>query len=117
MSIVVRREGLLTTIQDLGRTGYRKYGVPVGGAMDRLAARVANLLVGNADDAAVCEMTLQGPELLFEDDMLIAVCGGEFSLAIDGQTIPMRRAISVRGNHALGCGTARAGCRAYLAVA
>jgi len=117
MSIVVRRGGLLTTIQDLGRVGYRQYGVPLGGVMDQLSARIANLLVGNSEGDAVCEMTLQGPELVFEKDALVAVCGCDLSLALDGQPGRLWRPLAVRRGLTLTVGNARSGCRAYLAVA
>ena len=65
MEVKVRRSGMLSTIQDLGRPGQRAAGVPVGGAMDAFALRVANLLVGNTEDAAALEMTRVGAELEF----------------------------------------------------
>ena len=57
----VRHPGILTTVQDRGRYGYQRYGVPVSGAMDQLALRAANLLVGNDQGAACLEMTVIGP--------------------------------------------------------
>src|SRR5206468_1134463 len=60
MDVTIRRAGMLTTVQDLGRTGFRASGVPLSGAMDRFAHRVANLLVGNAESAAALEFTLLG---------------------------------------------------------
>ncbi|MDE3088416.1 MAG: KipI antagonist, partial [Chloroflexota bacterium] len=57
--------GLLTTVQDLGRVGYQKFGVPVSGAMDSFALRAANALVGNSPDSAALEITVAGPTLRF----------------------------------------------------
>ena len=65
MEVTVHRAGLLTTVQDLGRSGHRASGVPLSGAMDAFALRVANLLVGNGENAASLEFTLLGPELEF----------------------------------------------------
>src|SRR5687768_4783254 len=88
MSIRVKRPGLLTTVQDLGRWGLQRYGVVVSGAMDPLALRIANLLVGNDENAAALEATLTGPELEFEQEALIAICGGDLSPAVDGVPVP-----------------------------
>jgi antagonist of KipI len=116
--------GLLTTVQDLGRPGFRRFGVTVGGAMDRVALRTANLLVGNDQGEAALEMTMVGAILSFEGDALVAVCGGEMELHVEaeaglypGEKIPLNRPFLVRGGSVLQCGRMRAGCRAYLAVA
>ena len=76
--ITVQQPGLLTTVQDLGRPGYQQYGVVVGGALDALAARTANLLVGNEENAAVLEMAQTGPALCFTQSTLVAWCGADF---------------------------------------
>ncbi len=76
MRIRVLKPGMLTTLQDSGRNGYQHHGVPVSGAMDLFSHRVANILVGNRGDEATLEMTLQGPCLEFDQDTLIAICGG-----------------------------------------
>ena len=73
MEIKIVRAGMLTTVQDLGRRGHRASGVPLSGAMDAFALRVANLLVGNAENAAALEFTLRGPELEFSADTVVAV--------------------------------------------
>ena len=117
MSLRIIRPGLLTTVQDLGRAGYQHLGVVVSGAMDALALRVANLLVGNNDDAAGLEITLLGPNLRFESDHLITLTGADLSPTLDGQPAPMHRPIAVRAGTMLAFGAARAGCRTYLAVA
>ena len=80
--ISVLKSGLLTTVQDLGRPGFQQYGVVVGGALDGLAARAANLAVGNDDNAAVIEMAQTGPELRCEREMLVAWAGADFHIAI-----------------------------------
>jgi antagonist of KipI len=82
MKIQVRSSGYLTSVQDLGRTGFRQSGVSPGGALDPHALRVANALVGNADDAAGLEVTLGRARLRFEDERVIAWCGGAFSARI-----------------------------------
>jgi len=110
-AIEVIRPGLLTTVQDLGRRGHRSSGLPAGGAMDALALRVANLLVGNPAGAAALEVTLIGPELAFAADTLVAVGGAEF----DG--VPAWRPRRVAAGDRIAFGECRRGCRAYVAVA
>ncbi|MCM3162396.1 biotin-dependent carboxyltransferase family protein [Metabacillus litoralis] len=111
------RSGLLTTIQDLGRYGYQKYGVIVSGAMDSYSLRIANLLVGNSEGEAALEITLMGPTLLFEKDMLIAITGGDLSPTIEGASVPLWRPVFVKKGSKLQFGLQKSGCRAYLAVA
>ena len=116
MSIEVIQPGLLTTVQDLGRYGYQKYGVIVSGAMDSLSVRLANLLVGNKESDAVLEMTLQGPSLKFQQSHVIAICGGDFQAMIDNHTVPPWRPVWVRQGSVLRFGKAKSGCRAYLSI-
>ncbi|HEV8645386.1 MAG TPA: biotin-dependent carboxyltransferase family protein [Burkholderiales bacterium] len=116
MNIRVLKQGVLTTLQDSGRNGYQHYGVPVSGAMDLFSHRVANILVGNPGDEATLEMTLQGPRLEFDQDTVIAICGGDLSPAIGGAEVPEGKAVRVRAGSVLDFGACRAGCRAYLAA-
>lgn len=116
MSIRVLKPGLLTTVQDLGRTGFQKYGVIVGGAMDPFACRVANALVGNDESAAALEITLVGPTLRFDSTLLISICGADLSPTIDGQAVPLWRPVVVKEGSLLRFGAARHGARCYLAV-
>ena len=111
MEITVIRGGMLTTIQDLGRTGHRAAGVPLSGAMDACALRVANLLVGNPEATAVLECTLLGPELAFSTDTVIALGGADFA------GVESWRPIMMRAGERVKLGAARTGCRGYLAVA
>ena len=115
--IRVIKPGLLTTVQDLGRPGYQQYGVAVGGALDAFAARVANLIVGNDDNAALLEIAQTGPDLLFEREALVAWNGGELDATIGGQPLPRDRAVRVAAGETVSFGVARAGLRAWLAVA
>ncbi|MBG9771625.1 biotin-dependent carboxyltransferase family protein [Brevibacillus laterosporus] len=117
MSIRVIKPGLLTLIQDQGRFGFRKYGVVTSEAMDPLALRIANMLVGNAEQLATLEMTLTGAELAFEHDSLIAITGADLSFTINGERLPMWRPIFVRSGTVVKGGGCRTGCRAYLAIA
>ncbi len=117
MSIRVLRPGLLTSVQDLGRFGFQKYGVIVGGGMDPLALRVANLLVGNDEKEAVLEITLVGPSLLIERDALLSLTGADLSAKIGEAPFPMWRPVYVKKGSVINFGSCKSGCRAYLAVA
>ncbi|MCD2476551.1 KipI antagonist, partial [Staphylococcus aureus] len=77
--------GLLTTVQDIGRTGYQKYGVLASGAMDTVSLRIANLLIGNGENEAGLEITMMGPgpSFHFSKQTLIAVTGADFTLRIN----------------------------------
>ena len=124
MSLIeVVAPGMLTTIQDLGRTGSRSSGVGPGGAMDALSHRVANLLVGNSDDAAALEITLLGPRLAFSAGAWVAITGaarGAIVVTADGHStaVPTGHPIWVPDGATLACGPcAPHGCRSTLAVA
>jgi len=114
---LVERPGLMTSIQDLGRYGCQKSGMVVAGAMDSLAARVANIMLGNPDNDAVLETTLTGPCLLALADGFVAVTGADLRPAIDGCPAAMWTPLLLREGQTLRFGRRRAGARAYIAVA
>src|SRR6478735_426187 len=93
--ITVVSPGLMTLIVDLGRTGYEHLGVSVGGALDRFSARVANAVVGNADEAALLEMTQTGPTLDFDRPALVAWCGADMGATVGGDRLLLHRAVRV----------------------
>jgi len=117
MSLLVIKPGLYSTVQDRGRPGHRAAGLSGGGAMDEYALRVANLLVGNDESAAGLELTLAGPTFKAEADLLIAVTGADMAPHADGRELAMWRPVYVPAGATLTFGAARAGCRAYVAVA
>lgn len=117
MALRVLEPGLLTTVQDLGRVGLERFGIPVGGAMDSYALRAANGLVGNPAHAAGLEITLIGPQLEATEISLIAVTGANLDLRVEGRKMPLWTAIYVRRGWTIGFGSRQTGCRAYLAVA
>jgi antagonist of KipI len=88
MSATAVRAGFLTSVQDVGRTGFREFGVSLGGALDSFALRVANLLVGNDEGAAGLEITLGGLQLRFNDQRIVAWCGGEFDVRLGSTALP-----------------------------
>jgi len=93
MGIRILKAGMMTTVQDLGRTGYQSQGFPVAGVMDRRSFRIANLLVDNPENEPVLEFTLIGPTLQFTADTIIAITGGDFQPTINGEAAPMYTAI------------------------
>jgi len=108
---------MLTTVQDRGRWGLQGSGVPVAGPMDAVSHRVANRLLGNDDEAATLEITLIGPELIFDEAAVVAVCGAEFPLRVDGAPVPMWGPIEVRAGARMTFGPRVHGARAYCAIA
>ncbi len=110
-ALEILRPGVFTTVQDLGRPGHRAEGVPLGGAADSLALRVANLLVGNAETEAALEFTLTGPELKFLRDTLVAIGGAE----VEG--VPPGRPFVIHAGATLDLSRLHCGCRGYLAIA
>jgi len=116
MSVLVLKPGPLSSLQDLGRHGFQRFGVIVSGAMDEWAHRVANLLVGNTGDDATLEVTLMGPSLQFEQTALVAITGADLSPRIGDAALPLGRPILVRAGSQLDFGRRSHGCRAYLAV-
>lgn len=116
MPINVISAGIATTIQDLGRPGYYHLGIPMGGAMDRLALRAANLLVGNDEGAAGLESVFVGPELEFTQDATVAVCGAELPPKVDGEPRETWTAFEVKAGQVLSFDFLKSGARAYIAI-
>ncbi|MEO6137632.1 MAG: biotin-dependent carboxyltransferase family protein [Luteimonas sp.] len=117
MSVRVVTPGLLTTVQDLGRTGSRHMGVGCAGALDAYSHTIANLLVGNRPDSATLEITLAGPRLHFGQAARIAICGADIDAHVGKIAIPGWRPIPLPAGSVLALGACRRGARAYLAVA
>jgi KipI family sensor histidine kinase inhibitor len=116
-AITVVRPGLLTTIQDLGRWGHQDRGVPVAGPMDPVSHRLANIVVGNHQDAATIEVTLLGPELRIEREITLVVAGADLSATLDRQDVKLNVPIRARPGTVLRFGERRQGARAYVGVA
>jgi len=107
---------ILTTVQDLGRFGYQRYGVPVAGAMDSFAAKVANILAGNAENSACLEMTIMGPTLKVINQCNIAITGADLSPTLNGERIDTWATRPVKKGDVISFSGAQGGCRGYLAV-
>jgi antagonist of KipI len=111
--------GLLSTIQDAGRTATTDLGVPISGACDPLARAAANLLLGNDEAAPVLEITLAGPVLAVREDLVVALAGADFGAIVveDGRHLRPGTSLLVRAGATLRFGLARDGARACLAIA
>ncbi|MGC8999022.1 MAG: biotin-dependent carboxyltransferase family protein [Candidatus Bathyarchaeia archaeon] len=112
----VLKPGFFTTVQDLGRYGYLKYGVPISGAMDSFSMVAANLLVGNSPNAACLEITLIGPEFQALADTQIAITGGRISVEINGEEASMWQTLTVHKGDFVSLGKVESGCRCYLSI-
>ena len=116
MTLEILKPGLSTTVQDLGRPGYYHLGIPESGAMDRYALIAANLLVGNPEGAAALEAVFQGPEMRFDRDATVAICGAEMPPKVDGVEQPGWTAFAVKPGQTLSFGYLKNGARAYVAI-
>jgi antagonist of KipI len=108
--------GILTSIQDLGRYGYGRYGVAPSGALDSYALRIANLLVGNRPDQAGLEAMLLGPAIRALADIVVAVTGGNLQPRRNKQPIEMWRSHILKKDDILSFDSPLSGFRAYVAV-
>ena len=115
--IRVVEPGPLTTVQDLGRRGYLRQGIPESGPIDRAAFVLANRLVGNPDDAAGLECTLAGPRLEILAPGALAATGAEMPLSVNDRQAPRWRTVAVRAGDIVSLGLAGRGIRGYLAFA
>ena len=111
----VLKQGVYTSIQDLGRFHYRSYGVPVAGAMDHQAAKLANLLIGNNENDAVLEITLNGTFELTRETVL-CIAGADLNATLNDEPILCNTPVKVNANSILRCVTPNYGLRAYVAV-
>ena len=114
--IKVIKEGLFTTIQDIGRFGYKNIGVPVSGAMDQTSAKLANLLLGNDESLAVLEMTLVGPTLEFMNDTYISITGADMNPSLNKQKVLQNKPLFVNKGDILYLSHSSNGMRSYLGI-
>ena len=117
MGFVVKKAGVVTTVQDKGRFGYQGSGFSTNGVMDHRAFTIANLLVENDPDAPVVEFALAGPTVRFTTNTCIAITGGDFSPTLDGEPVPLYTAIMVHRGSILRFKASKTGCYGYLAIA
>ena len=114
--MTLERPGMFTTVQDGGRPGFAKWGVPGSGPMDRWSARLANRLVGNPDGAPVLEATLIGPRLHCGRRCRVAVTGAEFDVEVAGRALRSPFVETLEPGEVMSFGDRHSGARAYIAV-
>ncbi len=114
--INVLHPGMYSTIQDMGRFGYRNYGVPIGGSMDSISANLANALLNNNENDSVMEITMTGPKLQFKAVTNIVVTGAEMSAKLNDIPILNNKVYPVDKNDILSFGKLLKGFRCYLGV-
>jgi len=112
----ILQSGLHTSIQDIGRFGYRNIGVPTSGTMDTISANFANALLNNNKNDAVLEITMYGPKLAFTVPTVITITGAEMSAKLNNSTIANYKKYSIKKGDILSFGELTKGLRCYLAV-
>ncbi len=116
MSLTVIDDGLYTSIQDVGRTGYQAYGFSKSGPMGYFSMQLANYIAQNKPNDAVLEMSLIGPTLYADTDCVIAVTGADMQVEINEKGIQLGKAITLRAGDTLKFKAAKFGVYSYLAV-
>ncbi|MEQ6389498.1 biotin-dependent carboxyltransferase family protein [Bacillaceae bacterium S4-13-58] len=113
----VKKPGLYASIQDEGRKGYQRYGVPISGAMDRYAFRMGNYILQNSSNVPALEVTLLGTELIALADIVVSITGADLTPSVDGKTVPMWKSFKIYKGQNISFGQPKSGARAYLCVA
>jgi len=106
----------MSSLQDLGRWGFQQFGVPIGGAMDKVSAALANIICGNDENEAVIEMTLHGTLIMFNEAAFCAIVGGGCKAYIDDVELPFNRLLWIPAFSIIKTTASIQGCRSYLAV-
>jgi len=116
MGVRITRPGIFTTIQNLGRVGYRAVGIGPGGAMDFFAATVANYLVENDKNCPIIEMHFPAAEMIFESTALVSITGGDFGAVLNDTLVSLWKPFFVQANDRLIFKKQVSGARTYLAI-
>ena len=116
MSLLIRKPGIHSTVQDLGRTGGRSVGINPNGVMDRSAARIVNRLLGNEDSAALIEMHFPAAEIEFDRSTVFAIGGADFDAQLDGKPISNWSTAFADKASVLRFRNKSSGARSYLGV-
>jgi len=116
MNITIIKPGIQSSLQDFGKWGEQAFGVSIGGVMDSIAAKIANIICKNNEEAPVLEMTLHGTEILFNQDASIAITGSGSIPYINNIKIPFNKLIQVPRFSVLKTKPSAVGCRSYLAM-
>ena len=115
MGIKIISSGLQTTIQDLGRVGWRHMGVPESGGADKISLKLANFILGKPFNSSVLECTLTGPSLKFSSPYSVTITGADMNPKINNKEVEMIKVIKVEPNDILSMDNCSKGCRSYIA--
>lgn len=116
MALLVKKSGILTTVQDLGRTGARRFGINTNGVMDTTAARLINIVLGNDQNDAVLEIHFPAAKIEFKHDTVFALGGADFGAELDSEPVPVWSNAFAKKSSILKFREKRSGNRAYVAV-
>ncbi|HMU46567.1 MAG TPA: biotin-dependent carboxyltransferase family protein [Chitinophagaceae bacterium] len=116
MSLRIIKAGVMDTIQDAGRYGFRHLGINPAGSMDQYAMRIANILVGNKPGEPVIELHFPASAIFFEQPALIAITGGDFTPTVNAENIPLLQPVLINRFGILQFEGMRSGSRAYVAI-
>lgn len=116
MSLKIIRQGVLDTVQDLGRYGYQYLGINCNGAMDRFSMQLANAMLGKELNAPVLELHFPSSQILFEKEAIICLTGADFAPSINGEPIPLDHPILVSKRSILQFDRLQTGARCYLSI-
>ena len=118
MELIIKKAGMLTSVQDLGRWGYQSSGVPVAGAMDLPALRLGNVMLGNPEGAATLEVTLLGPEIEVKGAGAAVFAGADLGFSVNGKAVGSWRTVGLNdGDVITFTGMKEKGCRGNLCFA
>jgi len=116
MSLRITRQGVLDTVQDLGRYGYQYLGINCNGAMDRFSMQLVNALLGKELGSPVLEIHFPASQFLFEKETIICITGADFLPMLNDQVIPLDRPIAVSSKSTLRFEKLQTGARCYLSI-
>ena len=116
MALEIREPGLSTTVQDEGRIGYYKYGIPQSGAMDQYSASLGNRLVGNTKSEAVLECTYVGPKFVVTEDTVIAITGAPVDVFVNDEQRPQWERLELKAGDEVRFGVIKGGTKYFIAV-
>jgi antagonist of KipI len=116
MSITILKPGMMSSLQDLGRWGFQQFGIPIGGAMDKVSASLANIICGNDENEAVVEMTLHGASFIFNEAACCAIVGGGCKAFVGDEELPFNRLLWIPAFSIIRTTAHAQGCRSCLAV-
>jgi antagonist of KipI len=117
MSLLISKTGILTTVQDLGRTGHCALGINPSGVMDRASTMLINTLLGNPESEALLELHYPAGEFIFETECSFVIGGADFGATLNEIEIPNWKTITPSEGDVLRFTAPRNGSRSYLAVA